>query len=230
MSLMHFSYTSFNPVNHLTYATRRNSVARLRNCARYSIANSGWQAWPVLQLSWSRAWGPVKGGGDVPNLIEEDEVLPNQTVASSNLGRQIICAWQQIVLYTTNYIDKLVQTFYTQWTTKYTDKLVQKKMKVNFSIRSIQVGNPGKVQYWCPKRKDSSILSTEERPQSTQSSSDCGVLQGRNSYSHLQARPQAPWLQCLHQRDKGQHWKRGRNTTCSHMWTEWLTAVLCWAG
>ena len=31
-------------------------------------------------------------GSDVPNLIKLDEVLPNQTVAGSNLGRQIICA------------------------------------------------------------------------------------------------------------------------------------------
>ena len=33
-----------------------------------------------------------EGGSDVPNLIKQDEVLPNQTAASSSLGRQIICA------------------------------------------------------------------------------------------------------------------------------------------
>ena len=32
-----------------------------------------------------------EGGSDVLNLIEEDEILPNQTDANSDLGRQIIC-------------------------------------------------------------------------------------------------------------------------------------------
>ena len=32
------------------------------------------------------------GGSDVPNLIKEAEILPNQTAANSSLGRQIICA------------------------------------------------------------------------------------------------------------------------------------------
>ena len=56
------------------------------------------------------------------------------------------------------------------------------------------------------------------------------VLQGRNSWSHFLAIAQAPWLQCLYPRDKSQHWKQGRNTMFSHMWTEWLTAVLHRAG